>query len=866
MRSPPDSAPATPEGPESAIYPGSAGAGGARLWRRLVDVLPSGRTLPEDVWLRRHRALLALLWLHAAGLVLFAALRGNGLVHVLGHGAALVALAGLASMLRHNRRAAAACVSIGLITSSALLVHTWNGAIEGHFHFFVMIALLALYEDWLPFLLAAAYVVIHHGLTGAIDPGAVYNHPDAIRHPWKWAAIHGAFVVAAGTASVVTWRLNENVRAETQAAYRRARESEQRFKSAFEDAPIGMVLSTIEAERAGRFLQVNRAMCELTGYREEQLVGKRFTDITHPDDAEVSVAPKQKALAGEISSYQITKRYLHADGHAIWAEVHMSLVRDGSGQPAYTIAQVEDITERRLAEESIKESRRQLAEAQKLAQLGSWECRVESEEVVWSEELYRIHGLDPEHAIGTLEDSLARVHPDERRHVAGVIERSVATGEPFHEDIRIVRPDGTVRIVEAHGQVVVDAAENPIKMLGTAQDVTERRRVEGELALKQQAEKEHRARSEFLSRISHELRTPLNAILGFAQLLEMDALDATQRDNVDLIMKGGNHLLQLINEVLEISRVEAGTMTVSLEPVHVADSVAEAVSLLEPLAAEHHVTLENQLPDGADHYVRADTQRLKQVLLNLLSNAIKYNRDGGVVRVSLEAQSQDCVAILVTDTGEGISDENQARLFTPFDRLGADQSAIEGTGLGLALSKLLAEAMGGTLTVESEPRIGSTFTVGLFRAEAPAEDPVAAQGDPVTRHPSGDAATETILYVEDNLSNLRLVERILVKRRNIKLMSAMDGAMGLELARQHRPALVLLDLHLPGMDGEEVLRRLKDDPVTAQIPVVVVSADATRSSVERLVRGGATAFLTKPLQVSRFLSLVDGMLEEKAAA
>ena len=176
----------------------------------------------------------------------------------------------MAMLAKGNRRAAAAFVSLGLITSSALLVHSWGGVIEAHFHFFVMIALLTLYEDWFPFLLAAAYVVVHHGVTGVLDPGGVYNHPDAVDHPWKWAAIHGGFVVAAGTASVVTWRLNENVRAETQSAYRQARESEERFKSAFSDAPIGMVLASIEPDRAGRFLQVNRAMCELTGYSEER--------------------------------------------------------------------------------------------------------------------------------------------------------------------------------------------------------------------------------------------------------------------------------------------------------------------------------------------------------------------------------------------------------------------------------------------------------------------------------------------------------------------------------------------------------------------------------------------------------------------
>ena len=571
-----------------------AGIGG-----RLMAALPTGRTLPEEVWLRRHKALLTVLWLHAAGLMIFASLRGYDLLHAVGHGAPLVVLACMAMAAKGNRRAAAAFVSLGLISSSALLVHSWDGVIEGHFHFFVMIALLTLYEDWFPFLLAAAYVVLHHGLMGAIDPGGVYNHPDAVAHPWKWAVIHGGFVVAAGTASVVTWRLNENVRAETQSAYRRARESEERFKSAFSDAPIGMVLATIETDRAGQFLQVNRAMCELTGYSQEELLGMRFSDITHPDDIELSVPLKQKALDGEVSSYEISKRYVHADGHAIWAQVHVSLVRDSSGEPVHTIAQVEDITERRRSEESLRESRRLLAEAQELAQLGSWQWSLDSGEFTWSDELYRIFGLDPARPIATYSNLVEQVHPDERENAEAIIQQTIATREPFHEEMRIIRADGALRIIDAHGELAVDANGEPTKMLGTAQDVTERRLVERKLALQEEAEKEHRARSDFLSRISHELRTPLNSILGFAQLMEMDELDEVQRENVGLIIKGGNHLLQLINEVLEISRIEAGTMSISLEAVDAGARSRRSSNLLEPLAAQHGVTLQNDVPQDS---------------------------------------------------------------------------------------------------------------------------------------------------------------------------------------------------------------------------------------------------------------------------
>jgi PAS domain S-box-containing protein len=831
---------------------------------RLAASLPAGRTLPEDVWKRRHAALLTLLWLHVPALVIFAWAQGYTVFHSLEHGAPLVALAIMAMLAKDNRRAAAGFVSFGLITSSALLVHIWGGVIEAHFHFFVMIAVLTLYEDWFPFLLAAAYVVVHHGITGVLDPGGVYNHQAALQNPWKWAGIHGAFVAAAGTASVVTWRLNENVRSETQTAYRQARESEERFKSAFNDAPIGMVLESIEPATAGRFLQVNNAMCELTGYSEEELVGMHFADITHSSDLEESVALEQRLMSGELTSYEFAKRYISAAGDVVWAQVHVSLVHDDHGQPAYAIGQVQDITERKRAEESIRESRRQLAEAQKLAQLGSWQWDIESGEVTWSDELYSIFGMDTTE-MPSYSGFFERVHSDDRRTVEAIVDRSLARREPFHEEMQIVRTDGEVRIIDAHGDVMLGPDGKAAKLVGTAQDVTERRMVERKLALQEEAEKEHRARSDFLSRISHELRTPLNSILGFAQLMAMEDLDKVQRENVDLIIKGGNHLLQLINEVLEISRIEAGTMTVSLEPVHLHTSVAEAIDLLEPLAAQHSVTVHNEIA-ADDHHVEADAQRLKQVLLNLISNAIKYNRPDGSVRITLE-QRAERTFVMVTDTGQGISEENQAKLFTPFDRLGADETTVEGTGLGLALSKLLVEAMGGTIAVESEPWIGTTFTIGFPAALPPDADAgVPERLAPAAVTNGAAAEPETVLYVEDNKSNLRLVERILAKRPQIKLLSAMDGPLGVELARQHEPSLILLDLHLPGMDGEEVLKQLKADDRTSGIPVVVVSADATNSRVERLLAGGANAFLTKPIQVTRFMSIVDSTMDEAAPA
>ena len=378
-----------------------------------------------------------------------------------------------------------------------------------------------------------------------------------------------------------------------------------------------------------------------------------------------------------------------------------------------------------------------------------------------------------------------------------------------------------------------------------------------------EADRANLAKSEFLSRMSHELRTPLNAILGFAQLLELDAASAEQQESVGQILRAGRHLLGLINEILDISRIEAGRLQLSLEPVPVQETVRQAIELVQPSAAEAHVTVRAEAIGEALH-VQADRQRLQQVLLNLLSNGVKYNRAGGTVTVACRETTARWLRIEVTDTGQGITADKLARLFTPFDRLGAEASAVEGTGLGLALSKSLVEAMGGTLKVRSEPEVGCTFSVELAVVAAPAErEPIAPVSAPaVDERQPGEA--QKILYIEDNLSNLTLVESILARRPGTTVLSAMQGRVGVDLARDHRPALILLDRHLPDIPGEEVFRQLQADSRTRDIPVIVLSADAMPSRMRQFLDGGVRAYLTKPLDVPELLAAIDEALRGEA--
>lgn len=507
-------------------------------------------------------------------------------------------------------------------------------------------------------------------------------------------------------------------------------------------------------------------------------------------------------------------------------------------------------------------SREHLEHAQSVVGVGSWEWNEPDRVLRWSPEQCRLHGWMGPQPPPSPRAFLKLIAPDDRRRVNLAMKDAFIDGKSIDLEYRVAESRGG-RLVRV--QVASSVAPNGgRRVIGTSQDMTDRFR-------RAEAERANRAKDEFISRMSHELRTPLNAVLGFGQLMSMSDLDERQRGNVGHILSAGNHLLDLINEILDISRIESGDLRLSLEPVGLGSVLADAVDLVSPVALEHDITISTDAAAG--RWVRADVQRLRQVLLNLLSNAVKYNFDGGHVWVRTRVdEAAGRIQIEVQDDGAGIAPDMMERLFSPFERLGAEQTPVEGTGLGLAVSRGMIEAMGGRISVRSEPGEGSTFTLELPVAAAPA-----AIGDPdvaiARRRPAAAAARRApiadreprdgsvqVLCIEDNEANIELIEQILAERPTVQLLTSRDGTGGLRIARDVHPDLVLLDLDLPDIDGAEVLTELKHCPATASIPVVILSAaDTAADARERLLALGARAYITKPPGVTALLEAVDAV-------
>jgi PAS domain S-box-containing protein len=431
--------------------------------------------------------------------------------------------------------------------------------------------------------------------------------------------------------------------------------------------------------------------------------------------------------------------------------------------------------------------------------------------------------------------------------------------------------DGKETVVSYNATTFYDRDRRLQGVFAAARDVTELKRFERTLqetnveleSAKTAAEKANLAKSDFLSSMSHELRSPLNAILGFAQLMESDSSPPTpsQQESIDQILQAGWYLLELINEILDLAVIESGKVSLSRESMSLAEVVVECQAMIEPQAQKRDIHM--TFPKFSDPYfVNADRTRVKQVLINLLSNAIKYNEAGGTVVVDCTAKTPDRIRISVEDAGAGLAPEQLAQLFQPFNRLGQESGGEEGTGIGLVVTKRLVELMGGTIGVESTVGVGSVFWIELI---SDVEPQLTVEGNeataPVQSGAQSGAQLRTLLYVEDNPANLRLVEQLIARSPDIRLLTAVNGNVGIELARAAQPDVILMDINLPGISGIEALKILRVDPATAHIPVVAISANALPRDVERGLEAGFFRYLTKPIKVNEFMDTLHVALE-----
>jgi signal transduction histidine kinase/ActR/RegA family two-component response regulator len=399
-------------------------------------------------------------------------------------------------------------------------------------------------------------------------------------------------------------------------------------------------------------------------------------------------------------------------------------------------------------------------------------------------------------------------------------------------------------------------------LIGTDNSV--RKRIESDLnEAMAAAEKANRAKTDFISGMSHELRTPLNAVLGFAQLMESGTPPPTpaQKRNLDQIQKAGWYLLELINEILDLALIESGKVTLSKEPVSLVDVMLECRAMIEPQAQKRGIAMTFPHFD-IPYFVKADRTRVKQVLINLLFNAIKYNRPRGAVVVDCSPAAADTIRISVRDTGAGLSAEQIAQLFQPFNRLGKEASVEEGTGIGLVVTKRLVELMGGAIGAESTVGAGSTFWIELSLTSAPLLAVREAERAALARSPvPRGTPPRTLLYVEDNPANLELVEQLIARRPDLRMLGAADGNLGIEFARAYQPEVILMDINLPGISGIEAMKILRADPSTAHIPIIALSANAVPHDIEKALEAGFFNYLTKPIKVGQFMDALDAALK-----
>ncbi len=651
----------------------------------------------------------------------------------------------------------------------------------------------------------------------------------------------------------------------------------------------GIIFDSIVAINEKGIIQtVNPAVEKVFGYSEKELIGENVK-ILIPESfvSEYDSYLKNYLRTGEKKIINMVREITGRHKNGSVFPMELSVSESTENDQKVFVGVLRNISERKAHERAIESAHRERNLILNSAGEGIYGVDLNGETTFVNPAACKMLGYTEEELIGKA--LLALIHHTyldgtqysiDKCHIYAAFKdgkEHLETGEIFW------KKNGSSFPVEYMSKPITDDG----KIIGavvTFTDITTRKANEEELKLayndlemriqdrtqelslaKEQAENHNRAKSEFLSRMSHELRTPMNAILGFAQIMNesrKDPLSDAHKSRTHQILKAGNHLLELINEVLDLARIEAGKTTVSLEPVQIAELVQEIVNVTRPMAEKFNIQLVNEISANGNAYVLADKTRLKQVLLNLVSNGIKYNRKEGRVTLSLGPLKTSNRSILVTDTGMGMPLEKIKNIFEPFDRLGVENSETEGTGIGMTISKKLVELMNGHINVESYPGKGTQFSVSLPVCNSEAIK--CGENIEVLKIPFLETADEnfTLLYIEDNQANMLLVQDILSDYPEIKMLTAQQAAIGLQMAHAHQPNLILLDINLPDLDGFETLKRLQNLEETYETPVIAISANAMEKDINRALEAGFNCYLTKPLDIPKFKSTVEKLLME----